>query len=324
MTGNAESHFAETSLVQMALPGWLTDEKLALQQAQEEKKPLVIAFLGDGWCPWSDKWAQEMLGKEEFIELFKGHAVLLHLAMTQDNPRRMGEIREKYQVYHCPQMIAYAGDGEEIGRIEYAPMEPKQYATQVFELIGQFNEIRTFIDHPEDAKDAEEVQRLYHNAQKLSSSFYKEKLLQIGLERDAGTFFLLEKYATLIHQLKLKNPLVQQMRKKVLDRDPKNLQGTHLSLAILEFEKLSRTLKSKESPDKATMPLVTYLQKYGTKDRENIWKVELMLAQFYFSKNRIDAALAHAKISHRSAPEGAKNEIADLIEYFTQKTSAPQ
>ncbi|MBY0528598.1 MAG: thioredoxin family protein [Rhabdochlamydiaceae bacterium] len=320
VAGNAESHFTETSHVQMMLPGWMTDELSALQRAQQEKKPLVVAFLGDGWCPWSEKWAQEMLGKTEFVELLDGHAVLLHVAMAQDNPGRMSEIREKYQVYHCPQMIAYAKDGEEIGRIEYAPMDPKQYATQIFQLIGQFNEIRSYIDHPEETNDIEQLQRLYQNAQKLSSSFYKDKLLQLGLERDSGTFFLLEKYGTLIRQLKLKNPLVQQMRKKVLERDPKNAHGTHLSLAILEFEKLSRALKSKESPDKAAIPLVSYLQKYGKKDKENLWKVELMLAHFYFSKNRIDTALSHAKVSHERAPDAAKGEIADLIEYFSQKT----
>ncbi len=307
---------SSASLDTLHLPGWRTDEAEALKTAQEVKKPLVIAFLGNGWCPWSEKLATEMLGNKEFVGAISERAILLHLPMTQERSHEAEAMRHKYQVYHCPQVIAYAEDGEEIGRIEYTPVSAVEYAHNLLHLITQFHAVRALIDHPQNDRDIEQLVKLYESAKYFSAPFYKEKLLEIGLANDPGSFFILEKYATLLHKYKLKNPLVQQMRKKVMERDPKNQRGVHLDLAVLEFQKLATALKSKESPDKAVAPLVQYLKTFGKKDRENTWKVELMIAQYYYSKNKTEDALKHARASFDLAPEVSKHEIADLIECF--------
>ena len=100
-----------------------------------------------------------------------------------------------------------------------------------------------------------------------------------------------------------------------MQKDPGNHKGIHRELAILEFNALSKKLKKKDKPEKAIMPLVEYVRNFGAKDLENIWRVEMMMAQFLYSKNHLPEALAHAKLSLDYAPESYRSEVAQTLSF---------
>lgn len=50
-----------------ASEGWFDDFSKAQARAQEKNSPLLIAFLGPNWCPWSDKLEEEVLTSNTFF-----------------------------------------------------------------------------------------------------------------------------------------------------------------------------------------------------------------------------------------------------------------
>lgn len=121
---------------------------------------------------------------------------------------------------------------------------------------------------------------------------------------------------------KMSDPEIKRLRKEILSRDPKNKDGAHLRLAILDFRVLSNRHKVRDNSNEAIEPLLEYVKEFKNKDKENIWQVEMMMAQYLFSRNKYELALNHAEASYETAPEIVKSEIGQTVEYmktFNQK-----
>src|SRR5262249_6006006 len=153
-------------------------------------------------------------------------------------------------------------------------------------------------DHYLKQMGFEQLKTLFQKVVRLENDYFKQQVLDEGLKKDKGAFFLMQQYAALIEKEKMKERSVQRLRRRILERDPKNEHGTHLKVALTDFQVLSKKLK----PHKAVKPLLEYTQKFGKQDRENLWKIEMMLAQFLFSQKLIQEALFHASLSYEAAP----------------------
>ena len=46
------------------------------------------------------------------------------------------------------------------------------------------------------------------------------------------------------------------------------------------------------------------------KDPKNVWQIEMKISQYFFTQNRIEEALSHAKASLDTAPDEYKKEIS--------------
>lgn len=232
--------------------------------------------------------------------------------MLEDNWR----LKENYNIQELPTLLLVDQEGEVISHFSYMPLDAKAFASTILETYLNYEEVKQSVENSDFASlSAEELKKLYVKAKKLESTTFREKLLEAGLNKEKPTFFLLEKYAGLLVNGKKKDQEAVELRKKIVDLDPKNTQGSHLQLALLDFQGKQNT--SKKMNIKSTIePLLSYIQEFGKTDRENVWKVELMIAQHLFSKGFLSRALHHAEASYNCAPETAKAEIAQSIDYL--------
>ena len=286
----------------------------ALTLSQTSSKPLLIAFIGSSWCPWSEKLESEVLRSEAFISGLKSEIVFLRIDIPENFRELTGDLKQRFHIEQCPLLVLLDPSGEEISRMGYLPYSAQEFSRLMKETMADFTALKTAAQMHK--LPAQELEVLYLKAKKLGNEKYKEKFMEAGLQADKGPFFYMEKYANLIETGKKKDPQVETLRKKILAKDPKNQYGMHLRLAVLDFQGLANKHKKKDKPLSVVEPLLGYLEKFGNQDRENSWKVQLLIAQFLFSKNELEPALEHATASYEAAPDTMKKEIAQSIDYL--------
>lgn len=295
---------------------WSSDFSQAVLAAQKEKKILVLAFVGGGWCPWSEKMKQDVLNDPDFFKPLEGCADFVYIELDKEDSEFNRHWKQLLHIDQTPTLLLLDYSQEEIARFGFLALSASEYADLLVQQVQNFEQVVAFLKNPKMQISEEEMIKLYANAKKLSSRSYRDQILQIGLKNEKGGFFLLEKYADQLDKLKFKSLVVQKTRKELMDKDPDNRLGIQLKMAILEFQKLGLKAKKQKSVFKAISPLVHYKEKFGRRDPENLWKIEMMIAQFLFTKNQKELAQSHAKASLQAAPENMKSEVKDVVEYI--------
>ncbi len=299
--------------INVALPmrwKWLSDHDLALEKMAQEKKPLLLAFLGSGWCPWSDKLAQEVIGKKEFTDSLGRDFVLLRINCSGDGAE---PLKERYGVEQCPCFILIDSSGEKIAQVEYLALDSGAYASHIKALLADFRLLKKAISEQNlETLSFFELKDLYKKATRLANDGLKNVVMQAGIKVDPGVEFLLEEYQTLVSAGRATSELAEQLKQKISTRDPDNTLGSQLKLAILEFERLIPFGKEEE----ALHPLFTYIQQFGGKDPKSLWQIEMMISQYFFGRNQMEKALKHAKASYEAAPQESKSQVVQAIEYL--------
>ncbi len=284
---------------------WQLDYKKAVEISKEEHKPLVAVFLNPQECPWSQKLEGDLLSSAEFTDALSQEFILLK---TQNGP-----FAKRYHVKEYPIIALFDFQGELFAKVHDLPLPAGDFAAYIKELFFDFQLIKMAIaGHYLKQMPFEQLKTLFQKVDRLENGHFKKEILEEGLKKDRGAFFLTQQYLALIEKEKIKDSKIQKLRKRILERDPKNEHGTHLKIALADFHALAKKVK----PHKAIKPLLEYGQKFGKLDQENFWKIEMMLAQFLFSRNLIKEALYHASISHDAAPEVERAELSLAIEYF--------
>jgi protein disulfide-isomerase len=308
---------------------WTDNFHNAVKVAKEKQKYLLLAFVGSDWCPWSQKFENEVLTQAKFAKALKEDLIFVWVDFPENAPIHTGRketnqyLREKYHIKELPTLILLDHSDEQVCKLGYLPLEADSFADHIKALINDYNEMKEALETMDlTALAQEELQSFYAKAKNLGCNKFQEEFMQAGLKADKGTFFLLERYAGLLETAPLQDPSVLELRKAIAARDPKNEDGSHLKLAMLEFEKILNQPRKKDRLHAAVDPLIAYIKEYGKRDQENLWRVEMMIAQYFFSKGIVAKALQHAAASYDSAPDADKEEIAQSIDYLkTQKTS---
>ncbi len=293
---------------------WEREEKEIFLTAQLENLPVIAFFLGGEWCPWSEKLSQEVLKNPLFLEGVGNAAILWEIALEKEI--QDDAIRQKYQITACPQILLLDPRGKEFARLCPVSLKASEYAQALVSLIDDFQEICSVLDEKKMEFEEERWKELFLKAKKLSAACYKQVILERGLKKEKGTFFHLEKLASLLEKHKLKHKEVLKIKQQLLKRDPENRWGTHFKIAVLEFQKLSWHLKKKGRQEKALKPLLEFVRRFGKKDKENCWRAEMMIADFLFAKNAIPLALEHAKKALEAAPESALCQIQEAVAFM--------
>jgi protein disulfide-isomerase len=307
---------------------WTEDYAKAYKMSQVTEKPILLAFVGSDWCPWSQKLVREILEQPDFLTETQKEMILVwvdfpeRLSMSEERKTQNKELKDLFQVSELPTLVLVDTKGKEVAKFGYLPLEPKEMAQQLKTALNDCAMLKKIVGSQEYAQlSGEELKTLYKKADELGREEEKKTLMEAGLKTNEGAFFLMRQYEELLEHAKLKEPEVQRLRKQIMQKDPGNHKGIHLELAVAEFQALSKKLKRREKPDKAIVPLVEYVRNYGAKDLENSWRVEMMIAQFLYSKNCLPEALVHAKMSLDTAPEEYRPEIAQTLEFLASKTS---
>jgi thioredoxin-related protein len=301
----------------LAAAEWRSDYEEALRVSKENNQPLLLVFIGEEWCPWSQKLDAEVLSHSQFLqELDQFVLVRMNLAQFAGPEERVCRLKEKYQIQEIPSLVVFTSLGEEMARVGYMPLQPLEFATLFKEIKNSYEEISQA-----DLKNLgiDKLKELYMASLKYGFNQYRYEILAAGLQLDKTPFFLLEKYKLLIEDGKMKKAEALAVRKELVKRDPKNGYGVHRTLAIVDFHKLSNRYRLRKKPDEVVKPLLDYIKKFGSSDEEHLWKIEMMIAQFYFSRDKVETALMHAERSYQVAPEAFKEEISQSIDFLKTK-----
>jgi hypothetical protein len=295
---------------------WRLEEKKVIESAQVENRPIVAVFLGDD-CPWSKKLCQEVLESPYFLKKIDEEAILWINSLKQNEEGKA--FIQKYQIQQCPLILLLDPSGKEFARFEYIALDAQGYCEMIVTQIENFQEICSALDRSDENFEEQKWQDIYQKAKKLSVSCFQQVILERGLRKEKGNYFHLEKFATLLEAYKMKHFKVRKAKQQLLQRDPENKLGMHFKVAALEFQKIASRLKSKDRPEKALMPLLRYIHKFGKKDAENYWKSEWMIAEFLYHHHFTSNALEHAEIAYLECPDAIKPQITEAISYMKSK-----
>ena len=131
-----------------------------------------------------------------------------------------------------------------------------------------------------------------------------------GLSSTESPYFLTEKYRSFANDGEIHTKEALTVREQLIATDPKNEKHVHYQVALIEFQAFSKEMdKNNCKPEMAVTPLISYINTYGQKDKENLWRLNFIISQVYLDKNQMPSALKYAQESYDTAPSSVKPEI---------------
>ena len=135
---------------------------------------------------------------------------------------------------------------------------------------------------------------------------------------------MIERYRLMAKEGLLSSAEAVQLKQKLTDLDPENDSRIQYQIALIDFEANNDLDKEQRAPEIAVAPLVDYINKFGAKDKENLWRLQMIISQVYFDKNNLEEALKFAENSFDSAPQSAKGEISMAIKSIQSQISTSE
>jgi len=106
------------------------------ERSISEKKPLLIFFLGSGWCHWCDEMKRHILTKRDFLRHVEKDFILVEV----DFPRGAGrskneqEFKKRFGVGRYPSVVIWDPKSERLFKESgYRDLAPQEYAIRLKE-----------------------------------------------------------------------------------------------------------------------------------------------------------------------------------------------
>lgn len=297
--------------LQVFTAAWTEDYAEALQTAQASQKPMLLAFVGGEWCPWSDKLIVEVLDAYGFLSHVKDSLVLVRVDFPYTGMRLASEkLKEKYHVRQLPTLVLASAEGEEITKFGYLPLEAPEFAAHVKTLLEGYEKLVKQLSHTDLSQlSPAELRHFYREISSYNLPIYREAILSVGIQKDSTPFFLLEKYGQL---LKTEPKMAQKVREQIEGRDPEDKEGALFQLAALDFQTLA---EASGQTNKVIRPLKKYLKKMGEKKEANVWRAHAMIAEFLFhKKGKKEEMLKHMQASLQTAPSEVRSQLEESFQ----------
>jgi len=310
---------------------WTTSYEEAVDKAKATSKPIILFFTGSDWCGWCNKLEDEVFNSQEFSEasgdkyIFVKLDFPLYTPLTPKISAQNKQLQKKYDVRSFPTLIVLdSQEQQQIGVTGYRPGGGKQYALHLQKMVSDFTAYREKIQNlPKQKLSGADLRKLYEKSKELDLANDTNTILKIGLESDEKLFFLTERYRFLADEGMIHNPEAVALRQQLLAIDPDNKKHIHYDISVIEFEALSEeTQKENYSPEQVVAPLSDYVSKFGSKDKDNLWRLEMIISQVYLDKNKLAEAIQHAQASHDAAPSSVQAEIASAIKSMQTQLNA--
>lgn len=301
---------------------WLTDYDEAVEVSKKTSKPMLLFFTGSDWCTWCMKLDSEVLSTPDFVNATAGKFVFVKLdfpmnrTVSQQNSAQKNQLQKKFGIRGFPTIVLLdSAHQRQIGTSGYRPGGGKQYADFLFKLIDDHNAYQQKMQEIDKKQSsAAELKQLYEKAKDCASKEDAEKLLQLGMESDQKIFFQIESYRALALQGKINTPEAVGLKRQLLASDPENRNHIHYEVAIMDFEdNCTDICKMNMQAEQAVAPLVEYIDKFGKNDLDNVWRLEMIISQVFFEKNKLSEALKYAQSSYNAAPASVQPEIANAM-----------
>lgn len=302
---------------------WFTDYDEALKQARSASQPLLMFFTGSDWCGWCNKIDEEAFDTKDFAEAAGNKFVFLKLDFplySAQDPKikaQNKQLQQRFDVRSFPTVILYdAQENQQIGTTGYRAGGGKQYAGYLYKMFSDYSAYKQKMGTLDKTKPSgTELKLLYDKAKELSLHHDANKIIRSGMDSDQSLFFLVERYRFLASEDQIHSQEAVALKQQLLAADANNEQQIPYQLAIIEFESLCANMdKENYTSDSTVAPLVAYIEKFGAKDKENLWRLQIIISQVYLDKNQMPDALKYAQKSHDSAPASVQAEIATAIQ----------
>lgn len=307
---------------------WMTNFDEAQNLAKKEKKPLLLFFTGSDWCGWCHKLENEALLTNEFYDAAGDKFIFVMVDFPLKTPldakttAQNKELQKKYGVQGFPSVILLDENLQKIGQTGYQSGGGKSYAEHLKSKVESFKGYKQKMSKLNTGLDLNELQTLYGKAKELCRPDDCNRIVKVGMQNKENRFFLLERFRFLANEGQIHTSETQSVRQQLLLQDKDNALKTHYDVAVIEFESYVHEMeKENYAPEIALAPLVAYIERFGDNDEENIWRLQMIIAQVYLDNDRLKDAVKYAKAAHALAPESSQLDIQTFI-HNVQKDAA--
>ncbi len=291
---------------------WKEDVDAGFAEAKKEGSALVVAFVGSRWCPWSEKVEREVLSDPLFEEGLGPQFICVKVDVGSEN---RGVLATEYRIEQVPTFLRLEQNQQEIARVGFLPQSAKEFGAHLASLYDKYASLQERLSHKNiKTMDPEELKHLYLFASSQGFKRLQDLFFEEGLKRNQGTFFLLEKYRQLFSSRKDE---AKEVRKEIVARDPKNVEGSWMHLAVFDF--LDKQAE-KNSPEKVIKPLKKYLKKQGQTHPDHVWRLEMMISQHLYHRGKKKQAKKAAEKALKVAPLEMQEEIQEWVKSMQEST----
>lgn len=310
---------------------WQTNYKEAIKTARASSKPILLYFTGSDWCSWCTKLEKEALSTPEFAEATADKFVFVKLdfplysSLSPQITAQNKEEQKNFDVRGFPTILIIDPKTlTQIGTTGYRPGGGKAYAAHLNKIVNDYAMYRQKTQNMEKEKLAGiELKQLYEKAREIKAQEDINKIVSQGLNSDQQVFFQIEHYQMLVDAGQVKAPEAAVLKQRLLASDPSNANLTHYQVAVIDFEAACAAVeKNNTPPDITVAALVNYINTFGANDKENLWRLQMIISQVYFDKQKVPEALKYAKSALDSAPSSVKADIASAINNMQSQVTA--
>lgn len=302
-----------------------TDYSKALELASQQQEPLLLFFNGSDWSGLGMKMKNEILTSAEFNDAIEEKMVCVEIDFPRyhDLPEPVAKLNQtllkRFSVSQFPSLILIDSEQREIARLGYIPETGAAFAADLLKLL-ETDKIVAQMSAKIETLTSEELQKGYQLALELQQRDVVARFLEVGSHCMEPTFFLVEKYRQLVEEGGADTSQAEQIHKKIFQADPNNELGHLFTIALLQFQARSdRELNL--SAEQVIAPLQNYLLSFGEQDCENVWRIEMMIAQFYLEQDEWRSALRHAEVAYENAPLSKRPEMEYSLDYIKKQAS---
>lgn len=296
---------------------WYQNYEQAVNQAQAESKFLVLFFTWTGNCSWCTKLEEEVLSTPEFADAVGNKLIFVKVDYSSEPQyaAQNDQLKKKYNIRGYPTLVVLDPHLQQVGVTGYRPGGGKQYASYLFDMINNFKNYKQNMQGIGNSTlSGLELRKLLEKAHEFNQDADANQIVKAGLQSDQRLFFLTERYRRLVDEGQTHDPEAVAIRQQLLASDPENGQHTHYEIAVIDFEALCDGMsKDNASPFLTVAPLVAYIERFGSKDKENIWRLQMLISQVFLDKNQFAEALKYAQSAYESAPQSLKPELATAV-----------
>ncbi|HEV3023578.1 MAG TPA: thioredoxin family protein [Pirellulales bacterium] len=174
-----------------AAEDWFAEFEPAQAAAKEQGKDLLIDFGGSDWCGPCQMLKERILSKSQFIELAKGHFILVDIddlhrgEMPAGRKQRYQTLQKEYRVETFPSVVLATPEGKPYAWATYLPSinEPEKYWNYLEPLHKRGVAFRERLERAKDVSGAEKAAALVEALAAVRADFavryYAKEILQI-------------------------------------------------------------------------------------------------------------------------------------------------
>lgn len=318
---------AETKEQDKAAVRWTTDFAEAAALAKKTGRPLFLFFTGSDWCGWCTKLEKEVLENREFIGAAADKFIFVKLdypmkkKLDSETAKQNEALQKRFAVRSFPTVVLLDSEQQPIGTTGYRSGGGRQYAAHLMKMVDDYIAYREQMKRLGVQKfSGKELKRLYQKAGEFGLKKDQSLLITAGVESDLPHFFLTERYRELMEDNKGDSQEAQAVKQRLRVADPDNSYQSHYQIAMIDFNARGRA--DHASPTETIAPLLAYIDAFGDKDRDHLWRLHLEIYQIYLDNNQPEKARQHAQLAYDAAPPTIRPELAPSLETVEKKLSA--